>query len=174
MRVHNKETAHQTLLAQLFHKSKLLDRITDAPAPLPLVERLSTPPLPHIPPPIPDTLHFHKTKILSRIKEHMPLLEATKIRLEPLFTKLNKEDDNEHYGFAVRVPRDVQDTLWSWYSCLEELYADLEVIGYKLTNAEWRKLKGALKHISKVDFTQLNTRLPDICNELVALSITLP
>ena len=71
------ETTHQTLLAQLFHKSKLLDRITDAPAPLPLVECLSTPPLPHIPPPIPNTLHFHKTKILSHIKEHMPLLEAT-------------------------------------------------------------------------------------------------
>ena len=88
--------------------------------------------------------------------------------------KLNREDDNEHYGLTVRVSREVRDSLWSWYSHLEELYADLEVIGHKLTNAEWRRLKGALKCIGKVDFTQLNTRLPDICNELVALSITLP
>jgi hypothetical protein len=168
---------HQSLLSRLVLEShRLEERLSSPPPlPLPLAERISEPPTTiHIPPPIPDHIHFRKTKLLLRIKEIGPLLEATKVRLEPLFIRLNEEDDKEESGLAVRVPLEIRNKLWIWHRRLEDLYEDLDTLGHRLTNAEWRKLKGALKRIGKVSFKDLNNRLAEICTELLELEITLP
>ena len=164
----------QTLLSRLtLERRRLEDRITDPP--LPLIECISDSPSDiHIPPPIPQKLHFHKSKILNCIKEIFPLLEATKTHLEPLFKKLNEMDCEEEIGHAVKVPKEKRDKLWKWYNCFEDLYENLEELGHKLTQKEWRELKGALKRIGRVSFLELDNRLSEICKELVNLNITFP
>lgn len=72
------------------------------------------------------------------------------------------------------MPLEVRDNIWRWFSKLQDLNAELETIGHKLTNAEWRGLKGVLKKIGKVSFTEMKGRLPEICTELEQLKITLP
>ena len=158
-------------------KLKLEDRLSDSPTttPTPLADRISAPaPNIHIPPPIPSTLHFHKSKILLHIEEFQPLLLTTVVRLEPVFRILDKEDLNEDLGLAVRVPPEIRDGIWEWFLRLQDLNADLDTIGHKLTNAQWRGLKGALKKIGKVSFDNLKNRLPEICSDLAQLNITLP
>ena len=91
------------------------------------------------------------------------MLEATKVRLDPLFDKLNEDDKREDQGLTARVPSDVKDNLWSWWSQVQDWYADLDTQGHDLTNAQWRELKGAFKRIGKVKFTNLDERFLDIC-----------
>src|SRR5579875_1313694 len=166
--------ARQSLLSRLtIQKLKLEDRLSDPP--VPLINRITAPsPDIHIPPPIPNTLHFRKTKILLRIEEFRPLLLATLVRLEPVFKILDKEDLNEDLGLAARVSPEVRDNIWGWFLQLQDINENLDTIGHKLTNAEWRGLKGALKKIGRVSFEEVKSRLPDICNELAELNITLP
>lgn len=77
-------------------------------------------------------------------------------------------------GLAARVSPEVRDNIWGWFLQLQDINEDLDTIGHKLTNAEWRGLKGALKKIGRVSFEEVKSRLPDICNELAELNITLP
>ena len=102
------------------------------------------------------------------------MLQPVKVRLDPLFTKLNQVEEEEHLGHAVRVPREVRDVLWSWWNDFEDLYEALEDKGHKLTNKQWRNLKGALKKIGGVSLEGLSHRLEDICKELAGLNITFP
>lgn len=165
------ETAERSLLSRLtLERRKLL--LEDDLPPLPLIERISAPEY-QPPAPLPN-IDFHKTKILKRIKEFEPLLEATKARVDPLFKKLQEDDDDEHLGIAGRVPLDDRNILWKWFNRLDSLYSTLDTRGHELTNHEWRDLKGALKRIGKVSFKDLDSRLTEICKELVKLNITLP
>ena len=144
-------------------------------SPLPLKDCITfTSPPVHIPPPLSEELQFHKIKLLLQIKEFRSLLETTTIHLQPLFTKLNEVDAEEDQGYAAKVFLEHRECLWGWYNHLEDLYENLDKEGHKLTNAEWRKLKGALKRIGKVSFEDLQNRFSDICAELVELEITLP
>ena len=167
--------ASQSLLSRLtIQKLKLEDRLSDPP--VPLIDRISTPTYKeyHIPPPIPKSLHFHKTKLLLRIEEFRPLLLATLTRVGPFFSILNLEDKKEALGMTAGIPLEVREQLWVWANRLEYLYSNLETEGHKLTNAEWRKLKKACKEIGRVSFEKLKDRLPDISTKLAELEITLP
>ena len=171
-----KDYACQSLLSRLtIQKLKLEDRLSDPPTTIPLADRISASvPNIHIAPPIPNTLHFHKSKILLCIEEFQPLLLSTVIQLEPVFKILDRKDSNEDLGLAVKVSPEIRDSIWEWFLRLQDLNTDLDTIGHKLTNAQWRGLKGALKKIGKVSFDNLKNRLPEICSDLAQLNITLP
>ncbi|KIK54792.1 hypothetical protein GYMLUDRAFT_1021811, partial [Collybiopsis luxurians FD-317 M1] len=163
-------------LADLFSERKqLIHQIQHPPT---LEECLSSPPPFHSssykpPPPIPEDLHFKTHDTVTWIQEVDNVLLATKICLEPIFKELNKEDEREDYGIAVRVPLEHRDHLWRWYSHLEDLY-ESDQVGCTLTHKEWREVTGACKRIGKVSFHNLSHRLPIICRNLVDLQITLP
>lgn len=138
--------------------------------PPPLIERLEV--TQQLPP-----LHFHKSKILLRIQEFNPILEATINRLAPLFSKLREEEDGEHFkGNAVRVLPEVKDSLWAWWDRLQDLYHNLEddKVGHSLTNKEWRQIKGVCNRIKKVPLGNPSSRLVETCTQLHGLNITLP
>lgn len=173
---HQENLATSSLLSRLtLERRKLQDRI-DNPPPT-LADRIRDPlpePEIHIPPPIPSTIRFHRTKLLHRIKEYEPMLEATLDRFLPLFRKLQDDDEKEFTGEDYRVPRSTRNELWGLFLGLQGLYLGLDEIGHDLTNAEWRKLKGALKRLGKFELKSINTQLPEICERLKALNITLP
>jgi hypothetical protein len=102
------------------------------------------------------------------------MLEATLDRFLPLFRKLQDDDEKEFTGEDYRVPRSTRNELWGLFLGLQGLYLGLDEIGHDLTNAEWRKLKGALKRLGKFELKSINTQLPEICERLKALNITLP
>ncbi|KAG7098453.1 hypothetical protein E1B28_000403 [Marasmius oreades] len=154
-------------------QQSLQDRISSPPSPL--ISRISPHYSPYTPPPsIATNLHFRRTKLLKHIKEFSPLLEAVKIRLDPFMQKLMVEDEREYDGLTIRVPKEVRDYLFTFHERFEDLYQNLEEKGHKLTNKQWRELKGALKKIGGISLVNLEDRLLEICKEFVALEPTLP
>lgn len=168
------EAAEKSLISRLTLEKRRLDqRLSDPP--LPLIDRITEVDINYqIPPEVPKTLHFRKKPILVRLKEVYPILEATKIRLDPLFDKLNADDIREDQGFPARVPSEVRDNLWTWYDGMQEWYKQWDVKGHKLTHHQYRYLIGPLKKIGKVKFTSLEERFVDICTELAGLNISFP
>lgn len=174
---HQEERETLSLLSRLtMEKRSLEDRLSDPP--IPLINRISDPPASsspiHIPPPIPCTLKFRKSKLLTRIEELKPNLLATLIRLQPIFKRLNAEAERSHFGLPITVPQEMGIRLWNWYQRLEKLEEKLDTIGHTMTNAQWRGLSGALKKIGRVSFVNLADRFPEVCKELDDLDITLP
>ena len=160
------EAAEKSLLKCLEEPKKSLEeRLAEAREGMPLIDHISR---------IPGDAKFRKTKILLRIKEFEPILEATKICLDPLFEKLNKEEKAEAIGDAVRVSERIRNELWTWWDQFQDIYMDLDTIGHRYTNKQWRELKGVLKRIGKIPFDNLDSRLAEICNELVELKPTFP
>ena len=66
------------------------------------------------------------------------------------------------------------DNIWKWWDRLQTLGDELDKIGPDIKVTQWRHFKGDLKRIGKVSFKDLDSRLPEICNELAKLNITLP
>jgi hypothetical protein len=162
-----------SLLARLNMEKKALEERLAHP-PIPLIDRISAPlelPTYTPPPPIPSKMHFHKTKILLRIKEHRQMFDPVIDRLNPLFDKLQND---ENLGDAARVPKETRESLWEWYNKLYDLYYNFEERSHKLENKEWRQLKGVLKKVGKVSFEKLDSRLVEVCAELQALNLTSP
>ena len=179
MKISRKQAKHYAklrLLSELtLQRNSLIHRIAHPPT---LEQRISSPPPLSTysytpPPPLPKDLHFLTDKAIKWIKDVDEVLLATKICLEPNFKELKKEDEREHYGIAVRVSLEDRDSLWKWYSRLEDLY-ESDSLARNLTNKEWRDLCGACKRIGKVSFHKLAHRFPIICKNLVDLQITLP
>ena len=160
--------AERALLSRItLERARLIDRIEARQAPL------EVPPAPEKeeykpPAPLPEGIKFKKTAVLHRIKDYDVLISATRQRLIPLFKKLNEK---EH---AARVPEEVMDNIWKWWDRLQTLGDELDKIGPDIKVTQWRHFKGALKRIGKVSFKDLDSRLPEICNELAKLNITLP
>ncbi|KAE9391886.1 hypothetical protein BT96DRAFT_1000873 [Gymnopus androsaceus JB14] len=140
--------------------------------------RISVLPEPiHIPPPIPNTLKFRKTKLLCRIEELKPNLLATTIRLQPIVAKLSAEAEQQRLGLPISISPEIGIRLWDWYQKLDELdelEEKLDTIGHTLTNAQWRRLSGSLKQIGGVSFVNLSERFSEVCKELYDLNIKLP
>lgn len=126
---------------------------------------------PHIPPPIPASLSFHKGKFELRVKEVYPMIHATFTRLRPIFNKL---DIDKEFITCVQVPFHVRYDLWTWFSRLMELRENLENIGQKLGKDKWKQLTKAMRMIRKVNFQNLKGNFEKICRELYDLNITLP
>lgn len=146
-------------------KKPLLERMKTPPSTKPLIDRID-----HQSPPststIPKEIRFHKTKKLLRIKEFKEILEPTLDRISPFFTKMSESKDwaeNSHY-----------DSLWKWFNRLQDIVLELDKIGHKLTAKEWRLLKGACKRLKSVDFSKPVDRVPEICEALLELNITIP
>ena len=100
------EAAEKSLLKCLEEPKKSLEeRLAEAREGMPLIDHISR---------IPGDAKFCKTKILLCIKEFEPILEATKIYLDPLFEKLNKEEKAEAVGGAVKVSERIRNELWTW------------------------------------------------------------
>ena len=173
---HQQERETLSLLSRLTLESRTLEeRLSDPPVSLPLIDRISVTPQPiHIPPPIPKTLKFWKTKLLCRIEELRPNLTSTIIRLQPIVTKLSAEAQKEKLGLPITVSPEIGIRIWDWFQELERLEEKFDTIGHKLTNAQWRKLSGTLKRVGRISFVNLADRFPEICKELDNLNITLP
>ena len=164
-----------TLLARLTQEKKSLeDRLSDTP--MPLIKPIKYQPHQYqIPPPIPNTLHFHQTKKLLRIKEFKNIIEPTLTRITPFFEKIGGDHLGPHATLQDKAIEDARlDPLWKWLRRLEDIVEDIDEVGHKFTAAEWRKLKGACKRVGKVSLQDLSTRLPEISNTLLSLDITLP
>lgn len=185
-RAKNRHTPEETLILQnesrldvkrlgrLASLVALRDRISSpppSPSPsIPLVDRLAPPPV-HIPPPIPDNMHFRKTKLLNRIKEFYVMMNATRTRLDPIAEKLNEDELRQYDELEVKVPQDIRDKVWMILEEFNRYYEDLETLGHRMTNKNWRKLRVAVKTIGAVSFTNLDDNLLTVCNNLLARDI---
>lgn len=163
---HKEHTQSLSLLARLTSERKSLEeRLSDPP--LPLIERIdySTPTY-HFSPPLPTGLHFRQTKKLLRIKEFKNLVEPTLDRISPFFKYIGEE---RIWAMDERL-----DPIWVWFKRLEDIVIEMDTIGHNFSNGEWRMIKGACKRLKNVDFTQVATRVSEICNTLLLLDIVLP
>ncbi|KAE9399402.1 hypothetical protein BT96DRAFT_939477 [Gymnopus androsaceus JB14] len=151
---HEQERNTLSLLSCLTMEQHSLENCLSDP-PIPLIDRISDPPASsspiHIPPPIPNTLKFHKSKLLLQIEELKPNLVATIIRLQPIVAKLNAEAEKQKLGLPITVSPKVGIKLWDCFQRLEKLEKKLDTIGHTMTNAQWRRLSGALKKIGRLD-----------------------
>ncbi|KAK7452103.1 hypothetical protein VKT23_012208 [Stygiomarasmius scandens] len=147
-------------LGKLASLISLCDRLSSPPPTSPLIHRINlSPPPVHIPPPIPNDIHFRKTKLLNRIKEYYVMMDATRLRLDPIAKKLIEDDERQHLGLEVKVPREVRDKTWEVIEKFNEYYEKLDTVGHKMTNKKWRLLKKAVKAIGGVSFTDLDSNL---------------
>jgi hypothetical protein len=166
--------SEMSLLNRLTKERKSLeDRISSS---IPLLDRIipSEPKLPTLSPPIPNTLHFKQTKKILRIDEFQNVIRPTLDRLEPVFQALQKRVDSLILPQEKSVEEVKNDPIWEWFNRLQVIERDIEEIGHKFTNSDWRKLKGACRRIKNVSFSNLATRLTEIREELLSLDITLP
>ena len=102
------------------------------------------------------------------------MMNATRLRLDPIAEKLNEDDLREESGLEVKVPIEVRNRVWDLVNKFNGYYEDLETLGHSLTNKQWRVLKKAVKKIGGVAFTDLEDNLLNICNELLELDIMFP
>ncbi|KAK7434120.1 hypothetical protein VKT23_020344 [Stygiomarasmius scandens] len=162
-------------LGKLASLISLRDRLSSPPPTSPLIHRINlSPPPVHIPPPIPNDIHFRKTKLLNCIKEYYVMMDATRLRLDPIAKKLIEDDERQHLGLEVKVPREVRDKTWEVIEKFNEYYEKLDTVGHKMTNKKWRLLKKAVKAIGGVSFTDLDSNLHSVCNNLLGLEIMFP
>lgn len=173
-RAHQEEAAAQELFSRLtMDERKLEDRISSPPPPL--IERIAPVRAEYVPPaPIPKDLHFRQNKKFKRIAETEDLVRKVRVRLEPFFLLLQKEDAKLTLELAVRVPKEVQDKLWPWWGDFQVIHEHLDVVGHRFTDNQWRHIWGATKRIAEVKFHQLHHRLPEICRQLAELNISFP
>lgn len=165
-------TARQQELSRLvMERRRLEDRISSPPPPL--IERIAAPEY-EPPAPIPEDIHFRKSWAILRIKEATKVFDGTREHLDPLFDKLKKEEARAVLGLAIRVSVELQEEMWKWVGPFLDVHDKLKEYGHELTKKEWRDLFGALKRIGKVKFDHLDSRLVEICEELVALKLTFP
>jgi hypothetical protein len=160
---HKEHLSTLSLLSRLTNeRNSLVDRLEDSPPPL--IQRIE--PYIYHSSPIPNNIHFHQTKKLLRIKEFREFVQPTLDVITPFFYKMSgdaKWAGNDHYT-----------PLWTWFYRLEDIVIEMDIIAHGFTAKEWRLLKGACKRIRKVDFSHLSTRIPEICDTLLSLDITLP
>ena len=168
-------TESRALLSRLTEQRRLLDRITEAgPSNEVPVPRVPTAP-PHVQPDL-SGLHFHKSKILKRIQEVMPLVEATYARLKPVFDRLLKEEKHaKAAGVPERVPQEISRKLWEWADHWDEMRDAMKGEEcHKWTNTQWRQVAGLCKRIAKIYLKNVDSKLVDICKELVEDNFTFP
>ena len=179
------ECRQKRQLSELVQQRHLLDRISDAPPPL--ADRIEPREPTYEPPaPLPATfvdnkgkerpLNFHKTKNLKRLQEFEVMLTATHLRLQPVFEKLQLEDQvqRDENVNTYRVAEGDRAKLWKWWQDFQDLIDCWEEWGHKAKPTQWRRLKGALTAIGKVKFHNLNLRLPTIVTELIHANIRIP
>ena len=164
--------ADRDLLSRLLvEKRKLEDRLTTPPPPL--IERVA-PPAYQAPAPIPKKLKFRKQKIFKRIEEYRALVNPTITRLNPVMAKLNER----MAGPGTSVEKTAEDNrlepVWKMYNRLQEIRDIMTEEGHNFGASDWRKLKGACKRIGKVSFENLDERIDEICNTLIAMDLTIP
>ena len=162
-------TSEKSLLARLtLERHTLEQQLSSVSAEEQFLRSFDNDPPTYHPPPVLPRIKFRKTKILNRIAEFTPMIEAAKVRLDPIFKKLIDEDKAEE---SARVPEAVRDRLWEWWNRFEDLYEGLDTKGHDLTNKQWRILKGALKKIGRTSFEQLDSRFAEICEALAEITI---
>lgn len=161
---YDKEMVLKRLFSELtLEKRKLEDRISSPPKPL--AERIASPEPYEEPKPLPKEIKFRKTKIIKRIDEFNNVFTAVHTRLAPLFKRLKVEDENKHYGLPERVDFDRRNRLWGFFKQIEEGLEN-KSIQHELTNAQWRRIRGAMKRVGKVKLDDLEENLEEICRQL--------
>ena len=166
--------ADRDLLSRLLVKSrKLEDRLTTPPPPL--IERLAPrTPAYEAPAPLPKQVKFRKHKIFKRIEEYKGLVDPTITRLKPFFAKLNERMEGPGTSVEKMAEDKRLEPIWNWYNRLAEIRDIITEEGHEFGVSAWRQLKGACKRIGKVSFENLDSRLDEICNELIAMDIQVP
>ncbi|KAJ8078195.1 hypothetical protein PM082_020694 [Marasmius tenuissimus] len=172
-------TQRLSLLARmgLEKRRTLLQRLSSPPPPvnpLSLLERIEY----QIPEPIPNHLHFRRTKNLRRIPEYQPLLAACIKRMDRIFHELSFEESQAKLGGPpMRIPVELANRVWEKYDRLQDFYHGIdktEELGHKMSNTQWRQLKGAIKMFKKVSLHDLKDRLVEICQEIDNLDVIFP
>ncbi|THU76768.1 hypothetical protein K435DRAFT_572218, partial [Dendrothele bispora CBS 962.96] len=112
-------------------------------------------------------LHFRQTKLLKHITEYYKMMDATRLRIDPIAEKLNEDDKRQHEGEEVRIPKDIRNKVWDLIEEFNTYYEELDHKGHSLTNKQWRVLlKKAVKAIGTVSFTDLDSNPLNVCNKI--------
>ncbi|KAF7797200.1 hypothetical protein EIP86_008392, partial [Pleurotus ostreatoroseus] len=166
--------ADRDLLSRLLVKSrKLEDRLTTPPPPL--IERLAPrTPAYEAPAPLLKQVKFRKHKIFKRIEGYKGLVDPTITRLKPFFAKLNERMEGPGTSVKKMAEDKRLEPIWNWYNQLAEIKDIITGEGHEFRVSAWRQLKGACKRIGKVSFENLDSRLDEICNELIVMDIQVP
>lgn len=150
----------QRLHAFLLHERRLLDRISDAPPPIPLLERIE-PKQFTFNKDIPESLRFRRSKIMLREQELGKVINATSNRLGTLQGKAD-----------VRGVKDEHNEAWL------TLMANFKVFKMtfkskvdKYTNKQWRLIKKDLKDVKRIKFRDLDNSWENVCAEIAALGV---
>lgn len=150
MAEHEQELADKRLCANLLQKRRLLDRVEGA-VKLPLADRIAPPSAPYKPPqPIPSDLHFRKTKLMSRQREYLEMLDAVFKRVTPVYKKVKDTGTGE----KIVELFDVLDQI-------SGMFERNETDGF--THKQWRQLKRDFKAIGRID---MNRNLDYVVNSL--------
>lgn len=166
-----KREDHEHLQAQ-----RLADRIEQRS----LLERMEVP-VPHredVPveiKPLPQDLNFKKTKIIARHSEYATIWRSATGRLEPFIIRFENEErrlgrredgsykeDSEEIR-RYKAIRGMLDKIWDWGGRLT---------GYepKLSNKQWRLLKGDFKSLGRIDLKEPERRWMYITKSLEDLA----
>ena len=102
------------------------------------------------------------------------MVNPTVARLNPVMAKLNER----MAGPGTSVEKTAEDNrlepVWKMYNRLQEIRDIMTEEGHNFGASDWRKLKGACKRIGKVSFDNLDERIDEICNTLVAMDLIVP
>lgn len=172
----DEDLARMGLLSRLVtEKRRLEDRISN---PLPLIERLKTPPPVFIPPPvvIPEKAFFKKEHINRRIQEFRPVLDAVKERFDPWVMNLNFFEGVHYHKGIPNLPDEVLEKVWDMWRSFEDVYENFDKKqGHRWTNAQWRGISGACKRMGNVSVEWREVSdIVDTCKQLVKMEITFP
>lgn len=139
------------------NKLSLDQRLTEPPS---LIDRISKPTtITEVPASIPNNIHFRKSKILLRIKEFQPMIDAVQTILDDVFIRLNEIDKNEGTEIARQIPERDRVFLWNWWDRFQDISNGLEEERHKFTNAEWRRFRGAMKQIKGISKDKVDIKI---------------
>lgn len=150
----------QRLLATLLSERRLLDRISDAPPPIPLIERIE-PKRFTFNQDIPDGLRFRRSKIILREQELGKVINATSKRLGTLQGKAD-----------ARGVKDELDEGWlTLMANFKTFKMSFESKTDKYTNKQWRLIRKDLNAVKRIKFRDLDNSWEDVCAEIAALGV---
>jgi hypothetical protein len=145
-------------------KRRLLDRIANAPPPLPLIERIEPPPTPPIEvKPIPKDLRFHTNTQVHQLRDYGRKFNGALNHLGPFFQKLDEQRFRvgltEHELYILGLFKERFDNI------RKHLQTIVETKEY--TTREWKKISRDLKKAGAHSFAELKPRFAEHCRELI-------
>lgn len=154
------------LLSDMYFQQQRLDRLTlrqpdspsfDPPSDIPLINRISAP-IPEAPP---SSLHFRKSKIISREQEYWKMIRSLNNRIIGVRDKIKIDGPADRYS----------DNVERFFRNYDDFRAVFHVASNSYTNKTWRNLKRDLKAVESIPLGDMHDekRWDQICMEFAAL-----